>query len=51
MSRFNNLNNLNTLNYSPSRYNDVIYRTEASASLDLNFARNKSLIDSIVEIT
>jgi len=47
MNGFNNLNNLNTLNYSPSRYNDVIYRTEASASLDLNFARNKSLIDSI----
>jgi hypothetical protein len=47
MSIFNNLNNLNTLNYSSSRYNDVIYRTESSASLDLNFARNKSLIDSI----
>jgi hypothetical protein len=47
MNGFNNLNNLNTLNYASSRYNDVIYRTEVSANLDLNFARNKSLTDSI----
>jgi len=43
----NNLNNLNTLNYFSKQPIDSIYYAGTGASLDLNFARNKSLMDRI----
>jgi hypothetical protein len=43
----NNLNNLNTLNYFAKQPTDSIYYAGTGASLDLNFAGNKSLIDRI----
>ena len=43
----NNLNNLNTLNYFAKQPTDSIYYAGTGASLDLNFAGNKSLMDRI----